>query len=223
VGAAIAEPLRIFRAAGPREIQGRVEDLMSEVGLDPRFLKRYPHQFSGGQRQRIGMARALALNPRVLVCDEPLSALDVSIQAQILNLLIMERDRRGLSYLFIAHDLNVIRRIAGRVAVMYLGRIVEEGPVGEIYSSPAHPYTRALLSAAPIPDPGRGQVRGRTIPGPAMDADPSGPTIPPGGCAFAGRCPVALDSCWEKVPRLRDFLEDPAHRVACFLHHPPGE
>ncbi len=214
-GAAIAEPLQIFRAGSSREIRRRVEKLMSEVGLDPRFLKRYPHQFSGGQRQRIGIARALALDPRVLICDEPLSALDVSIQAQILNLLLEEKARRGLSYLFIAHDLRVVRQMAQRVAVMVMGRIVEEGPVGDVFSRPAHPYTEALLSAAPVPDPQKESTQRRII----LTGDPPSPAARRAGCAFAGRCPKVLPSCREVEPELRPLPGNLLRKVSCHLHH----
>jgi oligopeptide/dipeptide ABC transporter ATP-binding protein len=183
VGNAIAEGIEIHRLAPRAEIPGRVAQLLEEVGLDPGYAARYPHEFSGGQRQRIGIARALAVEPEFIVCDEPVSALDVSVQAQVLNLLADLQARRGISYLFIAHDLAVVRQIAQRVAVMYLGRIVESGRTEEVLARPAHPYTKALLSAVPVPDPETKRLR-IILPG-----DPPSPSNPPSGCAFHPRCP----------------------------------
>jgi oligopeptide/dipeptide ABC transporter ATP-binding protein len=198
-GETIAEPMRIFRTRGRREIRERAGRLLDEVGLDPAFAGRYPHQFSGGQRQRIGIARALALDPAVLVLDEPVSALDVSVRAQVLNLLLDEKERRGLAYLFIAHDLGVVRRIAERAAVLYAGRIVEEGPVGEVYARPAHPYTKALLAAAPVPDPEVERARPRA----ALAGEP--PPLADGrrGCPFSNRCSEVMDRCRNEEPTLK--------------------
>jgi peptide/nickel transport system ATP-binding protein len=199
VGAAVAEGLEIHRLAARKEIRGRVAALLEEVGLDATYAGRYPHEFSGGQRQRIGIARALAVEPAFIVCDEPVSALDVSVQAQVLNLLAdLQRDR-GLSYLFIAHDLAVVRQIARRIAVMYLGRIVEEGATEAILSRPRHPYTVALLSAVPEPDPAR--RRSRIV----LGGDLPSPSNPPPGCPFHPRCfhPRKDQRCTVEVPRLR--------------------
>ena len=213
VGSIIAEPLRIFRAGSARHIRARVEALLAEVGLDPRALRRYPHEFSGGQRQRIGIARALAPDPRLLVCDEPVSALDVSIQGQIVNLLLEQQERRGLSMLFISHDLTLVRRIASRLSVIYRGRIVEEGPSESVFTAPAHPYTRALLEAASIP---AGEEDACRLPGsgPADVLQSSGWQ---GGCAFAARCGFVLDRCRREAPGLEALPGRPEHRTACFL------
>jgi oligopeptide/dipeptide ABC transporter ATP-binding protein len=199
VGAAIAEGIEIHRLAPRSEIPGRVAALLQEVGLDPGYARRYPHEFSGGQRQRIGIARALAVQPAFIVCDEPVSALDVSVQAQVLNLLSDLQRHRGLSYLFIAHDLAVVRQIAHRIAVMYLGRIVEEGPAERLLSNPRHPYTVALLSAVPEPDPGA--QRGRIV----LGGDLPSPSNPPPGCPFHTRCfhPLKSERCRTEVPPLR--------------------
>ena len=210
VGDAIAEGIEIHRLAPRAEIPGRVAQLLEEVGLDAGYATRYPHEFSGGQRQRIGIARALAVEPAFIVCDEPVSALDVSVQAQVLNLLADLQARRGISYLFIAHDLAVVRQIAHRVAVMYLGRIVETGPTEDILARPAHPYTKALLSAVPVPDPATQRLR-IVLPG-----DPPSPSNPPPGCAFHPRCPhPAKDArCTTERPILHQIG---AAEVAC--HH----
>ncbi len=210
VGDAIAEGIEIHRLATRTEIPGRVAQLLEEVGLDPGYGTRYPHEFSGGQRQRIGIARALAVEPAFIVCDEPVSALDVSVQAQVLNLLADLQTRRGISYLFIAHDLAVVRQIAHRVAVMYLGRIVETGPTEAVLARPAHPYTKALLSAVPVPDPDTQRLR-IVLPG-----DPPSPSNPPSGCAFHPRCPhPAKDTrCSSERPLLHQLG---GTEVAC--HH----
>jgi len=199
VGSAIAEGIEIHKLAKGAEIGRRVGALLEEVGLDPGYARRYPHEFSGGQRQRIGIARALAVEPSFIVCDEPVSALDVSVQAQVLNLLgDLQRDR-GLAYLFIAHDLAVVRQIAQRVAVMYLGRIVESGPTEALLSEPRHPYTVALLSAVPEPDPERKQARI------VLSGDLPSPSNPPPGCPFHTRCwhPAKDERCRTEVPALR--------------------
>jgi oligopeptide/dipeptide ABC transporter ATP-binding protein len=199
VGDAVAEGMEIHRLVPRAELAGRVAALFAEVGLDPAYARRYPHEFSGGQRQRVGIARALAVEPAFIVCDEPVSALDVSVQAQVLNLLADLQSRRGLSYLFIAHDLAVVRQIAHRVAVMYLGRIVETGPTEELLRDPKHPYTQALLSAVPEPDPAR--QRGRIV----LTGDLPSPANPPSGCPFHTRCfhPKRNARCAEEVPALR--------------------
>jgi oligopeptide/dipeptide ABC transporter ATP-binding protein len=199
VGAAVAEGIEIHRLAPRSEIPARVAALLEEVGLDPTYARRYPHEFSGGQRQRIGIARALAVQPSFIVCDEPVSALDVSVQAQVLNLLTDLQHHRGLSYLFIAHDLAVVRQIAHRIAVMYLGHIVEEGPTDAILSDPRHPYTVALLSAVPEPDPSA--RRSRIV----LGGDLPSPSNPPPGCPFHTRCfhPLKSVLCRTQVPALR--------------------
>jgi oligopeptide/dipeptide ABC transporter ATP-binding protein len=199
VGLAVAEGIEIHRLAPRREIPKRVAGLLEEVGLDPTYAKRYPHEFSGGQRQRIGIARALAVQPSFIVCDEPVSALDVSVQAQVINLLSDLQRQRGLSYLFIAHDLAVVRQIAHRIAVMYLGRIVEEGPTDGLLLTPRHPYTVALLSAVPEPDP---TTRTSRI---VLGGDLPSPSNPPPGCPFHTRCfhPMKNDRCRTEVPVLR--------------------
>ena len=205
----IGEPLVVHGVAGGKEIQEKVEHLLEVVKLNPAFANRYPHEFSGGQRQRIGVARALALQPSFIACDEPISALDVSIQAQVINLLEELQEKFNLTYLFIAHDLSVVRHISDRVAVMYLGIIVELASRNEIYLSPLHPYTQALLSAVPIPDPVADAKRQRVI----LEGDVPSPVNPPSGCRFRTRCPIAEAICAEKTPDFREVK--PGHFVAC--------
>ncbi len=205
----IGEPLVVHHVANGKEVEQRVEHLLEVVGLNPAFANRFPHEFSGGQRQRIGVARALALQPSFIVCDEPISALDVSIQAQVVNLLEELQDQFNLTYLFIAHDLSMVRHISDRVAVMYLGVIVELASRDEIYHSPLHPYTQALLSAVPIPDPFAEAQRKRVI----LEGDVPSPTNPPSGCRFRTRCPIAQAACAESRPEFRELK--PSHFVAC--------
>ena len=209
VGNTVGEALEVHGLAKGAELNDRVEELLERVGLRAAVSNRYPHEFSGGQRQRIGIARALALNPKLIVCDEAVSALDVSIQAQVINLLKDLQEEFELSYLFIAHDLSVVKYISDRVAVMYLGRIVEIGRTEDIFKEPAHPYTKALLSAIPIPDPRR---RAQHIP---LEGDVPSPINPPKGCHFADRCPVAEKRCHETYPEVRDL--GGGHQAACHL------
>ena len=209
VGRIIAEPMNIFDLHEPRRRKLEVMRLLDLVGLNPRFLNRYPHEFSGGQRQRIGIARALAVEPKLIFCDEPVSALDVSIQAQVINLLEQLQDQLGLAYVFIAHDLSVVRHISDRVGVMYLGRIVELADADELYRNPRHPYTQALLSAVPVPDPVRERGRQRTM----LKGEVPSPDRVYAGCPFADRCPLVEDRCRQSPPALKGDR----HQVACFL------
>jgi oligopeptide transport system ATP-binding protein len=212
VGKIVAAPLRIHRVGSQRQRRARVRELLEIVGLSPEHYNRYPHEFSGGQRQRIGVARALALHPKLIVADEPVSALDVSIQAQIVNLLDELQDNLGLTYVFIAHDLGVVRHVSDRIAVMYLGKIVELSPAEELYEKPIHPYTEALLSAIPIPDPDLAAERERIV----LQGDVPSPIEPPSGCRFHPRCRYATEVCAQVEPPLVDY--GGGHLAAC--HHP---
>jgi oligopeptide transport system ATP-binding protein len=209
VGSIIREPLEIHKIAQGKDADNRVQELLRLVGLQPYHANRYPHEFSGGQRQRVGVARALAVNPKFIVADEPVSALDVSIQAQVINLLQELQQQLGLTYLFIAHDLSVVRHISNRVAVMYVGKIVEIADRDQLYENPLHPYTQALLSAIPIPDPGVERRRKRII----LSGDIPSPVNPPSGCRFHTRCPVAFERCTNEVPAFTEY--EPGHRAAC--------
>jgi oligopeptide transport system ATP-binding protein len=212
VGQIIGEPMELHGLASGRDVRRRVQELLDRVGLSAEHADRYPHEFSGGQRQRIGIARALALQPKLIIADEPVSALDVSVQAQIVNLLKELQEELGLSYLFVAHDLGVVRHVSDRVAVMYLGRIVESGSATDLYQHPLHPYSNALLSAVPIPDPKLNSARERLI----LEGDPPSPIDPPSGCHFHTRCPWTTQVCETDDPQLREL--EPSHRTAC--HHP---
>ena len=210
IGSIVGEPLIVHGAGKKKERQARVRQLLELVGLNPHFVNRYPHEFSGGQQQRIGIARALALDPELIICDEPISSLDVSIQAQIVNLLKRLQNELGLTYLFIAHDLSMVRHISDRIAVMYLGKIVELAGRDSIYLNPLHPYTQALMSAVPVPDPDLQETRERVI----LEGDIPSPAKPPEGCNFHTRCPVAREErCPIEEPELRELR--PGHWVAC--------
>jgi len=210
ISTSISEPLQIHQNLGSKEKMERVEQLLELVQLNSYYVNRYPHEFSGGQLQRIGIARALATSPQFIICDEPISALDVSIQAQIVNLLEDLQDEMGLTYLFIAHDLSMVRHICDRVAVMYLGIIAELADRDDLYTDPLHPYTQALLSAVPIPDPRATRSRNRII----LEGDPPSPANPPSGCRFHPRCPLATDLCKQQTPEFREVK--PNHWVACW-------
>lgn len=209
----IAEGMDIHKLCeSAAERRERVEHLMEQVGLNPLWVDRYPYEFSGGMRQRIGIARALAVDPKLLLCDEPISALDVSIQAQIVNLLMDLREQNGLTYLLISHDLSMVKHMSDRILVMYLGEVVEESGADELYAQPLHPYTKALISAIPIPDPKVERARQRIV----IEGQVPSPVDPPAGCRFAGRCPRACDRCRESKPELKELA--PGHRVACHLY-----
>jgi oligopeptide transport system ATP-binding protein len=214
IGQIVGEPLDTFDLARGSEAERRVQDLLETVGLSKRFIKRYPHEFSGGQRQRIGIARALAVDPTFIVADEPISALDVSIQAQILNLLEHLQRTKKLTYLFISHDLRAIRHVSDRTAVMYLGKLVEVGAAKAVYDEPLMPYTKALISAVPVPDPKVEAARRRIV----LDGDVPSPINPPSGCRFHTRCPFAIEACGEVEPQLVEIK--PAHFAACIRISP---
>ena len=214
IGQIVGEPLETFRLARGEEAEQRVQELLETVGLSKRFIKRYPHEFSGGQRQRIGIARSLAVDPDFIVADEPISALDVSIQAQIMNLLQRLQREKNLTYLFISHDLRAIRHVSDRVAVMYLGKLVEIAAARTIYEEPLMPYTKALISAVPVPDPQVEATRQRIV----LEGDVPSPINPPSGCRFHTRCPYAIEVCREVVPQLVEIK--PAHFAACIRISP---
>ncbi len=210
VGDIVGEPIDVHGLAKGKQRQERIRELLRVVGMNPRYADRYPHEFSGGQRQRIGIARALAVEPQFIVCDEPISALDVSIQAQIINLLENLQSKFKLTYLFIAHDLSVVKHISNRIAVMYLGKVMEVAPAGPLYKRPRHPYTGSLLSAIPIPDPAVELGRERVL----LKGDVASPVDPPSGCRFRTRCPRAKPHCAEEIPPLETFGQE--HLAACF-------
>lgn len=212
VGRILSEPMLVHGIGTKNERRERVKELLDKVGLHAEMADRMPHEFSGGQRQRIGIARAVALNPSLVVCDEPVSALDVSIRAQVINLLADLKEEFGLTYLFISHDLAIVRHVADRVAVMYLGHLVELAPRSKLFSSPAHHYTKALLDASPLPDPRRRNQRDRTL----LSGEVPSPINPPSGCRFRTRCPAATEKCAQEGPQLRSVSD--GHFVAC--HHP---
>jgi len=213
-GEILAEPLFVHRVATGAALDARVDALLEQVGIPASWRQRYPHEFSGGQRQRIGVARAIALGPKLVVCDEAVSALDVSVQAQVLNLLLELRERLGLAYLFISHDLSLVRHVSHRVAVMYLGQLVEQAPTARLFGAPAHPYTKALLSAIPVPDPRR--RRERIV----LAGDVPSPANPPAGCRFHTRCPFVMARCKQEEPPAYRVGE--GHEVRCFLADPGG-
>lgn len=213
VAQTLREPLDLHRVGTPAEREARVRDLLDVVGMGPRALNRYPHEFSGGQRQRIGIARALALDPSLIVADEPVSALDVSVQSQVLNLVADLQRERGISFLFIAHDLAVIQHVSDVVGVMYLGKIVESGSAADVYGAPKHPYTQALMSAIPVPDPTLSRARI------VLEGDVPSPRNPPPGCPFHPRCPQAMDRCRSEAPALKRMGgEESGHVVSCHLY-----
>ena len=213
----VSEPLEIYKTVPRKERKEKVAELLTMVGLNPALMNRYPHEFSGGQRQRIGLARSLALNPELVICDEPISALDVSIQAQVVNLLEKLQAELGLTYIFIAHDLSMVRHISKRVAVMYLGKIVELTDRATLYKNPLHPYTKALLSAIPVPDPVVEEHRQRIL----LEGDLPSPANPPVGCNFNTRCPLAFEACFEEEPA---YIEvENGHYCACHLVHPESD
>jgi oligopeptide transport system ATP-binding protein len=211
VGKIVGEPLIIHGIMKGRELDERVADLLKMVGMNPAYVRRFPHEFSGGQRQRIGIARALALNPSFIVCDEPISALDVSIQAQVVNLLQDLQSQLGLTYLFIAHDLSMVKHISHRIAVMYLGKIMEACDRSTLFDEPLHPYTQSLISAVPLPSPKFERKRQRII----LKGEVPSPANPPKGCVFNTRCPLVMDKCLEIVPEYRQVR--PGHFAACHL------
>jgi oligopeptide/dipeptide ABC transporter ATP-binding protein len=220
VGSIIGDPFAIHGVADGADRKRRVQETMELVGLNPEHYNRFPAEFSGGQRQRIGVARAIALRPKLVICDEPVSALDVSIQAQIINLLADLQAEFNLTYIFIAHDLSVVRHVSDRVAVMYLGKVVEEAPVEQLYEAPRHPYTNALLSAVPIPDPNAAETRHKIV----LVGDVPSPIHPPSGCRFHPRCPKFQDSCAGVEPQLEPVFDDPVeHRTRCYFPVQAGE